>query len=193
MARIEEFDKDEVLSRAMHLFWEKGYNGTSMQELVDATGINRSSIYNSFGSKQQLYNKSLARYQREGNKFFQKALLKAGDPLQAIRTIFESFLPEMTNDNKSKGCFAMNCKSEMANRDENIQKWLLDQQENTLSLFEALIKDGQKQGLINKKDSPRAYAYFIFNAFQGFRMSGILIKDEGILQNIIDNSIRVLV
>jgi len=192
MPRVEEFNKDQVLRKAMCLFWEKGYKGTSMQELVDATGLNRSSIYNSFGSKEELYARTLTLYQREGGGIFQKALLKANNPLEAIRIIFESFLPEIIGDEKGKGCFAMNCKAEMGNKDENIQKWLLSQQEYTLSMFEDLIKEGQEQGLINTEETSTGYAYFIFNAFQGYRMTGILIRDPKVLQNIIDNSIKVL-
>lgn len=192
MARIEEFDKENVLKQAMNVFWEKGYNGTSMQDLVDATGLNRSSIYNSFGSKLELYQNTLRHYQKDGNSRFQKALVKANDSVEAIRLIFEGFLPEIMDDSKGKGCFWMNCKAEMGNQDENIQKWLLDTQAYTLSLFQGLVEDGQEQGIINLDQDGKGYAYYIFNAFQGFRMTGILVKDRKVLQQIIDNTIKVI-
>ena len=90
------------------------------------------------------------------------------------------------------GCFSMNCKTEMANQNEDIKKWLIDTQEHTLSVFQDLIKDGQEQGIINKEQDSKSYAYLIFNAFQGFRMTGILIKDRMVLQRIIDNTIKIL-
>lgn len=192
MPRIEEFDKESVLRKAMNVFWEKGYNGTSMQDLVDATGLNRSSIYNSFGSKLELYQNTLSHYQKETGGMFQKALLKASDPLEAIRLIFEGFLPEILNDDDGKGCFSMNCKAEMGNQDSDIKKWLLDTQEHTLSTFQGLIRDGQEQGVINKNQDSLSYAYLIFSAFQGFRMTGILVKDRIVLQQIIDNTLRVI-
>lgn len=192
MPRIEEFDKLSVLKQAMNVFWEKGYNGTSMQDLVDATGLNRSSIYNSFGSKLELYQNTLSHYQKETGGMFQRALLKASNPLEAIRMIFEGFLPEILGDTKSKGCFSMNCKAEMGNQHNDIRKWLLDTQEHTLSTFQGLIRDGQEQGVINKDQDCRSYAYFIFNAFQGFRMTGILVKDKVVLQRIIDQTIDML-
>lgn len=193
MPRIEEFDRDHVLLKAMHVFWEKGYNGTSIQDLVAVTGLNRSSIYNSFGSKLALYQETLKRYHKSGNAQFQKALMKARNPLEAIRLIFEGFLPEIMNDNEGKGCFAMNCKAEMGNQDQDIRKWLLDQQENTLAIFQQLVADGQEQGTINKEQDSKTYAYHIFNAFQGFRMTGILVKDRKVLQPIIDNAIKVII
>ncbi|QLG45094.1 TetR/AcrR family transcriptional regulator [Costertonia aggregata] len=192
MPRFEEFDKQTVLKKAMNVFWEKGYNGTSMQDLVEATGLNRSSIYNSFGSKLELYQGTLSYYQKESGGMFQRALLKAQNPLDAIRYVFEGFLPEILGDEKAKGCFSMNCKAEMGNQNKDIRKWLLNTQEHTLTVFQDLISDGQEQGVINKKQDAKSYAYFVFNAFQGFRMTGILIKNESVLQNIINNTIQVI-
>jgi len=192
MARIEEFDRDTVLLKAMNVFWENGYNGTSMQDLVATTGLNRSSIYNSFGSKLELYQDTLKHYQKKSGVYFQRALMKAGSPLEAIRGIFESFLPEMISDSGSKGCFAMNCKAEMGNQNKDITKWLLDAQENTLSVFKELIADGQQQGTINTEQDSKTYAYHIFNALQGFRMTGILVKDRKVLQQIIDTALKVI-
>ncbi len=192
MPRIEEFDRETVLLKAMNVFWDKGYNGTSMQDLAEVTGLNRSSIYNSFGSKLELYQETLKHYQKNGNARFQKALVRAENPLHAIRLIFESFLPEIIGDDRGKGCFSMNCKAEMGNQNQDLKKWLLDTQENTLDVFQDLIADGQEQGTINKKQDSKTYAYYIFNAFQGFRMTGILIKDKKILQQIINNSIQVI-
>ncbi len=192
MPRIEEFDRELVLQNAMNVFWEKGYNGTSMQDLVMATGLNRSSIYNSFGSKLKLYQDTLVHYQKETGGMFQKALVKAKNPLEAIRLIFEGFLPEIISDQKSKGCFSMNCKAEMGNQDQDIRQWLLNSQNQTLELFQNLIKDGQEQGIINKNQDYENHAYQVFNSFQGFRMTGILVKDRKILKAIIDQTINTL-
>lgn len=192
MPRIEEFDRETVLEQAMKIFWKQGYNGTSMQELVDATGLNRSSIYNSFGSKLELYQATLKKYQKDTGTLFQRALIKATDPLDAIRRIFEGFLPEMIGEHKTNGCFSMNCKAEMGNRNENVRQWLLATQEQSLSTFQSLIQDGQEQGLINKKHDCRTYAFYVFNAFQGFRMTGILVNDKIILKGIIDQTIELL-
>jgi TetR/AcrR family transcriptional repressor of nem operon len=192
MPRTEEFNREMTLQKAMNVFWEKGYNGTSMQDLVDVTGLNRSSIYNSFGSKMELYQQTLKAYQKENGGVLQKALVKATNPLEAIRFIFEGYLPEILGDSKEKGCFSMNCKAEMGNQNEDIRKWLLATQDQMLALFEDLVKDGQEQREINIKEDATSYAYFIFNAFQGFRMTGILVKDRKVLQKIIDQTVMLL-
>lgn len=192
MPRVEEFNREIAVRQAMNVFWEKGYNGTSMQDLVDATGLNRSSIYNSFGSKLELYKTTLKFYQKESGGVFQKALIKANNPLQAIALIFESFLPQIADNKKDMGCYALNCKAEMGNQQEDIRKWLLENQENALEVFGQLIREGQEEGIINKKEDYKTYAYYILNAFQGFRMTGILIKDRKILETIIKNTIKVI-
>jgi len=189
---LEEFNREYAVRQAMDVFWQKGYNGTSMQDLVDATGLNRSSIYNSFGSKLKLYKTTLQFYQKENGGLFHKALLSARDPIRAIRLIFESFLPQILSKEGDRGCYAMNCKSEMGSQEGDIRKWLLANQENTLDIFDELIKEGQKQGVINTKEDSRTYAYFIFSAFQGFRMTGILIKDRKVLERIINNTLKVI-
>ena len=103
MPRSEEFNREHAVRQAMNVFWEKGYNGTSMQDLVDATGLNRSSIYNSFVSKHELYKTTLEFYQKESGGLFHKALLNAKNPLGAIRLVFESFLPEILSEGGDRG------------------------------------------------------------------------------------------
>ena len=75
MPKVETFNKEQVLNNVIRLFHEKGYNATSMQDLVDATGLNRSSIYNSFGSKKELFQESLKTYRAIAHKSIQKLCL----------------------------------------------------------------------------------------------------------------------
>ena len=190
MPRVETFEREEAIRNAMEVFWEKGYNGTSIQDLVDATGLNRSSIYNSFGSKQELYKLSLEFYEGENNKMFQKLLLKSSTSLEAIRKILESSIPAILEDEEGKGCFIMNCKSELGSSDETLRQWLVNNQDRSVSLFTELVRDGQENGLINQDQDADKYAYDLFNTFQGLRMTGMLTQDKGILQNIIDNALK---
>lgn len=189
MPRIETFNRDHVLQNAMKVFWDRGYNATSMQDLVDATGLNRSSIYNSFGGKMKLYRAALDRYIQETNEHFIPIVNSDKNPLEKIQTIFESFLPEIYND--SRGCMSMNCKSEMSSN-VDLRKWLEITQEETIKMFQRLIQEGQDLGIINNLQSSRSYAWYVFNAFQGFRMTGILEKDTTVLKSIINNSLNIL-
>jgi len=186
------FNKDLVLEQAINVFHIKGYNATSMQDLVDATGLNRSSIYNSFGNKQNLFLECLKIYQ---NKYHQKTastLLKAKNSFEAIKSIFNLYLLEIVCDKDRKGCLITNCKSEMANQDVTINGFLNSNQEQTLQLFENLVLEGQNEGLINTKQSAKSYSLYLFSSIQGFRMTGILVNDKKQLQSIIDTTLQIL-
>jgi len=113
MPKTETFDRNEVLEKVTTLFWDKGYSATSMQDIVDASGLNRSSIYNSFGDKYQLFTTSINYYQRN----IQSAMLSNLPnlkPRAAIRHIFESVMAAMEDNANQKGCFMTDCTAELA-------------------------------------------------------------------------------
>ncbi|MEN8798043.1 MAG: TetR/AcrR family transcriptional regulator, partial [Flavobacteriaceae bacterium] len=167
MARVETFDRNDIIERAMQVFWKMGYNGTSIQDLVDATGLNRSSIYNSFGSKQQLYKLTLEFYEQGSNKNIRKALLQSSNAIEAIRKILELTISSVDKDVSDKGCFILNCKTELGSSDFRLKKWLLNNQENSIALFKELVAEGQDEGLINNAYSSEVYAHSLFCTFQG--------------------------
>ncbi len=85
MARSKEFDPDVVLGRALELFWQRGYEATSMADLVEHLGIGRASIYATFGSKHDLYLKALERYVRTRDPDLVESLSQPGPALPAVR------------------------------------------------------------------------------------------------------------
>lgn len=187
MPKVETFNREMVLENVIKLFHEKGYNATSMQDLVDATGLNRSSIYNSFGSKKELYQESLKTYRTSAQKSIQKVLIHSNSPKESIRKIFSSS-PEI----RSNGCFLSNCTSEMANQDQEIKSFLLNNFEHMQGLFEELIVKGQLEGSINKDRSAKEYAIYLFTSLQGLRVTGILLSEQRDFESIVDTVLSVL-
>tara|TARA_R110001632_G_scaffold201151_1_gene323961 strand:- start:1419 stop:2000 length:582 start_codon:yes stop_codon:yes gene_type:complete len=192
MPRTEVFNRDLILSKVRVLFWNKGFNGTSMRDLVETTGLNRSSLYNSFGNKQTLYDMVLKKYQDDNNLLFKEALIRADNPRQAIRNIFENILDNMLQDVDQKGCFILNCKAELSRSEPSIRTLLEKNEATELKLLKNLVEEGQDHEVINTDRSPEEYAYYLYSAFQGFRMTGILVNDRTKLQNIIDITIDKL-
>ena len=84
MARPREFDEDEVLDRAMHVFWAKGYEGTSMADLLSAMGLTNSSLYKAFGSKENLFRRTMERY-HAGPLAFRSLALAEQTPCRSSR------------------------------------------------------------------------------------------------------------
>jgi len=187
MPKVETFNREHVLENVIKLFHEKGYNATSMQDLVDATGLNRSSIYNSFGNKKELYQESLRVYRATARKSIQKVLIHSTDPKESIRKIFAT-----SPDIKINGCFISNCTTEMANQDVEIKSFLVNNLEHMQELFEELIVKGQSEGTINTYKSAKAYAMYLFTSLQGIRITGILLSEQRDYESIVDTILSVL-
>ncbi|RNC86275.1 MAG: TetR/AcrR family transcriptional regulator [Winogradskyella sp.] len=187
MPRVEIFNREDVLEKAVKLFHNKGYNATSMQDLVDATGLNRSSIYNSFGSKMELYQQSLRAYKAQANKYVQKVLVHNSDPLETIRKIFAT-----SPDDKVNGCLLGNCTTEMANQDIDIKNFLTNNLISMQDLFVELVASGQASGSINGNKSAKDYAAYLFTALQGIRVTGILLDEQKDFESIVDTMLSVL-
>lgn len=192
MPKTETFNRDTVLIKATDVFQDKGYNATSMQDLVDVTGLNRSSIYNSFVSKLNLYLECLQSYESKFNRDTSSVLLKATNPLNAIELIFDLYIKIISAEKYDKGCFIGNCKSEMANHEKSITNFLEGNQNRMLMLLEDLISKGQDDALINTKQSPKDYALYLYSSLQGFRMTGILITERTKLKSIVNSILQTI-
>src|SRR6478735_2881087 len=105
MARTKDFDESEVLAKAVKLFWLKGYNATSMQDLVDSLGISRSSLYDTYVDKHTLYLKALEFYQNLAQQQICKISSKAESAKQAIKHLLEFVTDNLLADKQHKGCF----------------------------------------------------------------------------------------
>lgn len=187
MPKVETFNRDEILGKVVSLFHNKGYNATSMQDLVDLTGLNRSSIYNSFGSKKELYRESLSTYKQKANKYVQKVLVHTSEPLETIHKIFDTNPEDQIN-----GCFMGNCTTEMANQDQEIKGFLQNNLHSMQDLFEELVAMGQAKGSINHNKSAKEYAAFLFIALQGLRITGILLNEKSEFDSIVNTTLSIL-
>ncbi len=192
MPKVETFDKQLVINKATDIFHLKGYNATSMQDLVDATGLNRSSIYNSFESKHNLFLECLSAYQNKYRIKMSDILLKAANPLEAIEYLFNLYFNEATIEKDNRGCFIINCKSEMANKDKAITTFLTKNTNQMISLLEDLVLKGQQQNLVNTNKNYKDYAIYLYAAISGFRSTSIIVSNRVKLQAIIDSTLQTL-
>ncbi|QSW87890.1 MULTISPECIES: TetR/AcrR family transcriptional regulator [Flavobacterium] len=170
MARTKEFNEDQALDKAIEIFWHKGYNGTSAQDLVNHLGLSRSSLYDTFGDKQKLFVKSLKRYQHQNHEILKEFLGNAENIKTAFTEIFKQAVVESLQDRITKGCFMVNSAVELAMHDSEIGKIVLDNQKTVEDIFYQAIKKGQESGQISNKMEARSLARFIFNNYSGIRV-----------------------
>ena len=192
MPREILFNEDEVLKKVVDIFWQKGYNGTSMQDLASVTGLNRSSIYNSFGSKINLYKLALKIYQKTTESNYQKVLLESDNSKAAIYLFFDKALKSLNNKNFDKGCFIINSTIEMSQKNTSIKEVLQDSQENAIQFLTALIKDAQESGSVNKKDTSSNYAYYLYTSLQGLKISAVLMDNPLIFKKMSHTILKIL-
>ncbi len=193
MPNTLKFDQSLVVRKAAEVFQEKGYNGTSIQDLVDATGLNRSSIYNSFGSKLKLYTLALEGYKKDTQELTADSMMESNTALEAIKKLFSLYIDESLKDTSGKGCMINSCMSEMASSGEqSILTWLNRSQQENLAAFEELLAKGQNDGSINTNQSPKQYALFLLSSLQGLRMTSILQRNKKELRDLAKTYIRTL-
>ena len=106
MARPREFDEEQVLDAAMRLFWIKGYPGTSLQDIVDATGLERPSIYNAYGNKRGVFHHALDRYCEAFLNNSAKIIGRAPTARTAVDHLVRNYLTQQFSSDKPSGCMA---------------------------------------------------------------------------------------
>lgn len=145
MARKKEYNEQEVVEKAMHLFWRNGYETTSMQMLEKEMGINKFSIYSSFGNKHGLFLESLKSYKKKVNLILEK-FKNADNGVEDIKQFFYDSISSNFKKDSEKGCFLTNTYNEFSdNEDELIREHMNSFMNNLKLLFiEKLQKDGTR-------------------------------------------------
>lgn len=192
MARTKDFDEDEVLQKAMNLFWHKGYNGTSMQDLVDGLGISRSSMYDTFGDKHTLFIRALENYKKIATNEMKTLVDNSSSAKETIRRMFEYIIAELLSDKQHKGCFLVNAGVEMAPHDTEVNKMLCENDRQLEHYFNQAIKKGQNSGEISNEQSSHALAQFILNTIKGMRVTAKSAADKKMFKDIVEVTMKVL-
>lgn len=175
MPRNKEFDYDEKLVAARNLFWKKGYNATSMNDLVDTMKINRSSIYLTYGNKHDLFVKSLGNYMQMKDKQYREAAAKNNDPLQAVKNIVISVYNAAIRDNN---CLFTNSVFELAGSDTEVGKLIKHQTQGAVSLFESLLQQAKENGTYTSGKAPAEMALFLVSGLVSIYNTQIIFSDK---------------
>jgi TetR/AcrR family transcriptional repressor of nem operon len=192
MARTKDFDENEVLTKAIQLFWHKGYNGTSMQDLVDGLGISRSSLYDTYTDKHTLFMKALESYQNSGVAKIQEIIDHSGSAKETIQKLLEFTTNDLLVDKQQKGCFMVNAEVEVAPHDAEVNKLVCKNEQQMDEAFYQVIRKGQASGEIRNGQDARALARFIFNAVKGMQVTAKSTTDKSVFDDIIKLTVSTL-
>ncbi len=160
MPRVKLFDRDEVLERAMEMFWKNGYNGTSMDQLVKYMGISRASLYDTFGDKEQLFKKSFELYRATTKEGLIEFFKNHPDVKEGFSKLFNKAIDEAIVDEDKKGCFVVNATTELIPNDESLQKVLIENKCDFQNLFYEYLKAGKEKGQLKNSQDLKAIATY---------------------------------
>jgi TetR/AcrR family transcriptional repressor of nem operon len=188
MGRTKEFDPDVALRAAMDLFWRKGYEATSMQDLVDHLGIGRASIYATFGGKHDLFLLALGRYAEEFDSRSLDLLARSGPALPAVREFIAGFLADAVVDNR--GCLVTNAAVECP-RDQPVARRVESSWDGLETAVAGALVRARNQGELPAGKDPRALARFLVTFVQGLRVIA-KVPDERRMRDAVAQALAVL-
>jgi len=189
MARPREFDRDEALDHAIEVFWTRGYDRTSVQDLVDSMGIQRGSLYAAFGGKQQLFLSALDRYEARFYTEMRRSLSKDLPVKERIARVFRDVILDCACEGGSRGCFITNTAVALADGDEETASRV---RQNLRRVEDAFAEALSKAVAGDRKHSPRALARFLTNSLQGLRVMSRCCADVDVMQDSVDVTLSVL-
>ncbi|MDC3954803.1 TetR/AcrR family transcriptional regulator [Polyangium jinanense] len=169
MARPKEFDRDDVVKRAMAVFWEKGYEATSTEDLLRAMGIGRQSMYDTFGDKRRLYLEALQRYQAESGAQLIERLQAGESPLRAIEEVLMAVAAE-TPAERARGCMYVSSIVELAQKDPEVASLARSGTILCETAFERIVREAKRKGEVDRCVDERKVARFLLATVQGLRV-----------------------
>lgn len=192
MPRVKQFCEEDVLKKAMEIFWKKGFYATSMQELVDGMGINRASLYDSFGSKEELFDRAFRLYQRENQGMIREFLFSHRPVQKGFLSLFGFAIDGALRDPDAKGCFVVNATVEMVTQECALYSVLRDNRIDFEQLFLDYLQEGLTRGEISPEKDLKAIAALIFTLYNGVMVLSKINPNKAELMAAIRTGLQVL-
>jgi TetR/AcrR family transcriptional regulator, transcriptional repressor for nem operon len=191
MARPKEFEPDAALTAAVGVFWGRGFDRTSLDQLMAAMHVGRQSLYDTFGDKRELYLRALDAY-RESTQQAMRRLFASGRPL---RECFGAMLHGIVNESRAdheRGCLLLAANLERDLRDEDIARLVRTNQAEVELLFEEALRSAQRAGELASTKDPAAIARFFMVTIQGMRATARARSDRTALEQVANLALSML-
>ncbi|MFD3656816.1 TetR/AcrR family transcriptional regulator [Streptomyces sp. NPDC058620] len=193
MARTKEFDPDAALQSALELFWRRGYEATSIADLVEHLGIGRQSIYATFGNKHELYLKAMDRYSERRDPLLLAELSQPGPALPVVRAAVRRFASEAaTPESRLNGCLVTNTAAELAPHDPAAARRVESSWEHFETLLHSALVRARAQGELPEDRDPRALARMLLVLLQGIRIVGKASSDPARVRDAAEQALTLL-
>lgn len=192
MPKFKLFDEKEVLEKALNLFWKKGYYATSIQDLVTCLGINRASLYDTFGSKRKLFERAFLHYTTT-NAETQKKFLDSHDDIRVgFKKLFAMAIQQSNLDEDKKGCFAVNSTVEFIPNEKDFSSLVYENKKQFEGMFFNYLSLGVERNQISSDKNLQAIATLFFTFYNGLKVVTKVDFDAAVFSNSVDALLSVL-
>ena len=189
MVRTRTFDPANALTRAVELFASKGYSQTSMEDLVEATGVSRYGLYGTFGNKRELFEQALERFADSMGKQSFLRLLEPGASIEHIRSIFRERVKDMCCLEENKGCLFIHTAMGLAPQDEELREVLQKFMKRMSKAFSVGLESAKERGEVRANVDVREAGELLTSSMFGLAVLGRTGFDEATLNGIVDNTL----
>ncbi|HDR7658418.1 MULTISPECIES: TetR/AcrR family transcriptional regulator [Bacillus] len=191
MGRKISFNKEHALNKAMHLFWEKGYDATYISDLIETMGISRSTLYDSFGDKDALFKLVLEHYKNYGSQ--KRNLLFSGINTKAsLTSFFYQHIEKCYSDEIPKGCIITNSSLLIGQIDPAIEEILINDFNELENVFKQVIEEGKRSGEISQEADTELVAYSLLSLNHSLNVMSKYKKEKNLAYRLVDKTIADL-
>jgi TetR/AcrR family transcriptional repressor of nem operon len=191
VARPKAFDHEQALSAAMQVFWVKGFEATSLDDLLAAMKIGRQSLYDTFGDKRALFLAALERYRELTDAYLRTCLADGPTVKAAFRRLFMQVVDE-PEGHQRRGCLLVNTAVELAPHDPASARLVLGHQRAAERLFRRGLDLAQARGELGPERDTRALARYLVSALQGLRVMAKADPNKAALRDVVKVALGAL-
>lgn len=183
----KSFDATEALENAMNAFWSRGYEATSVQDLVDCMGIGRGSLYASFGCKRDLFIQSLAHYDRTRRRDWIRDVSAGKSGRQAVLDVFDAVMTFTLQDPGRDGCLLVNTALEVSPHDEEIAGIVAEAMAAVEKFFRDSLEAAKIEGDVRQDLDAAATAQVLMTLLAGIRVFARSGPDRNMMRRVADH------
>ena len=191
LGRPRNFNEGQALNQAMTVFWSKGYEATSLMDILKATGLSKSSLYETFGSKRSLFLLTFQLYRDERKKQLSHYLNSGETAIEGINNFFTMVKDHSHLEERPIGCMSCNEAVELSPHDPEIREFVKQDFQDVEDSFHAAILRGQSDGSIKQADA-RVLARFLTVSLQGIQVVSRSQSDEQRIEDTISTLLIAL-
>lgn len=193
MARPREFNEQEVIGRAVDVFWRKGFADTSIGDLEHALGMGRQSIYNTFGDKRALFIRALQHYYEQGSDTLVSVFSNEHRGLESIYAYFKLVVENVTHSDDRRGCFLIKCLMDHGIGDADVASRCQSNENRLLQVFKKALEEAKEDSMLADSLDLDATAILLSTQVYGLNVMARSGASKETLQNSVSALLKYLV